>query len=126
MEKIYRVQHKKDGRGPYRPCFTVKWIDDDRGESDRPPHWMEFGDFLGRIPLRFSAGSGFKDLDQLREWFSDRELSKLKELGFIIVKLKVNSIIEESDKQLVFASSKHLTDCIVEIINIRGGIKCKI
>lgn len=122
MEKIYRVQHKKDGRGPYRPGFTFQWLDTNRDDYERPPHFMEFGhDFLDRIPFRFSAGSGFRDLEQLKKWFSNSELNKLKDFGFKVVKLKVNRIIEESDKQLFFVSSRHMIDCIAETIKIERG-----
>lgn len=110
METIYRVQHEKDGRGPYRPGLTWQWQEED-GPA-HPPIQLEFD-----VPSAWSqaltgqaVGCGFRTLEQLHRWFSPMELAKLTALGFRVVKLEVDRVLAESENQLIFCRSKPLAE----------------
>lgn len=113
MQAIYRVQNKK-GRGPYIPGFSDMWSDPDRQDlTERPAFYTEFKS--KQIRLLHEArrkglyvGCGFRTLEQLRRWFSDAELTRLKLFGFRPVKINVDHVLAESDRQLVFSRKKPL------------------
>ena len=106
MTRVFRIQDA-DGRGPWRPGFSVKWSDPDfaPGVEDLPPYFVEFGhDLLERrgIPGEH-YGCAVRKLKDLCRWVSAAERAKLATLGFNIVSLKPDRILAESKNQLVFA-----------------------
>lgn len=109
MTTIYRVQDA-EGRGPYRPGTSHLWTDDDHDRN--PPFFIEFGWPIASIPFKWlrdeNGGCGFRDLDQLSEWFSPNERRKLAARHFLIVRMDADRIIAESSRQLVFGRSKPL------------------
>ena len=100
--RIYRIQ-SADGRGPFRPGLTEKWIGDPRW-ADRPSLMEEFDvrDILARVANRH-MGCGFRTPEQMRRWFDVNERAKLARLGFHPVTMTVDEIVAESRTQLVFA-----------------------
>lgn len=112
MSAVFRVQHKIDGRGPFRPGFTLQWSDDDGSalRSDKPPWMVEFGsdaiDRLGRARERF--GSGCDSVDQITGWFSPAERFRLAELDYHLVRLTDVRILARSANQVLFARFKPL------------------
>jgi len=120
METIYRVQNKK-GRGPYIPGFSDMWSDRDRQDlTERPAFYTEFKPEQTRLlhEARWKGlhvGCGFRTLEQLRRWFSDAELTKLKLFGFRPVKINVDHVLAESDRQLVFSRKRSLNKGITPI-----------
>lgn len=107
---VYRIQDA-EGRGPYRPGFSHRWVD---GDHDRnPPFMVEFDWPLSSIPGRWlpgeNGGCAFRSLEALRRWFSPSECEKLETLGYSIVSMTVDRVIAESDRQLVFGRWKKLS-----------------
>lgn len=100
--RIYRIQGA-DGRGPFRPGLTEKWIGDPRWDQ-RPSLMEEFdmADIIAKVRGRH-MGCGFRTPEQLRRWFDVNERAKLARLGFHPVTMTVDEIIAESPTQLVFA-----------------------
>lgn len=104
---VYRVQGI-DGRGPWRPGFSDRWVSDD--DTPLPPPWFEeFGTRIvhGCRPHE-ALGCGCRSLDQLSKWFKPEELQRLRMLGFHVVRMEVDRILAESENQVVFARSKPL------------------
>jgi hypothetical protein len=100
--RIYRIQGS-DGRGPFRPGLTEKWIGEPRWD-ERPSIMEEFdmAKVIAKVGNRH-MGCGFRTTDQLRTWFDVNERSKLARMGFHIVTMTVDEIVAESPIQLVFA-----------------------
>ena len=114
--QIFRVQDR-EGRGPFKPGMTLKWLDKNKDISQLPAG-QEFADLysgLDRKKLHYAFGCD--TLDQLMKWFSLAELSKLRGLGYQVVKMRADEIIATSKTQLLFGRKKHLAaHCkIVEI-----------
>lgn len=113
---VYRVQDL-DGRGPWRPGFSDKWMDADIGDRANLKPWpLEFGlKILNRVLYGQSVGCGCRSLAQLWKWFSRPEMDRLHVLGYHIVKIEDVSVLAESDVQLVFTRNRPLNEA-VEII----------
>ena len=107
MATIYRIQDN-EGRGPYKPGLSIRWMDPDSDQSSRPPFYFEFPrmDLSKLVPRR--SGCGFRTLDQLLSWFTTREISALEKLGYSIVYMDAEEILAESSRQLVFTRSQPL------------------
>lgn len=107
--RVYRVQDA-EGRGPYRPGMSVRWVDDT--DVPPPPTWIaEFGEQV-RQQLRPDeyVGCGVRSLAQLAKWFSRTEMPRLRALGYQLVTLHVDRILGESPNQVVFARRRPLND----------------
>lgn len=87
--KVWRVEHKKYKRGPYRLCEVVpekscESIGIPGYSCDNKP--MPYNDGINN----FESGSnqsvrfGFESLTKLKDWFSDDELKSLKRHGFVV------------------------------------------
>ena len=111
--RVFRVQDA-NGRGPFRPGFSVKWCDDDFHPSMSPlPTWMEeFGwDLIDRLDWPTEHfGCAVRSVEQISRWFSDAEQYRLALLGFNLVSLDIARILAESPNQLVFARQKPLAN----------------
>lgn len=107
---VYRVQDA-EGRGPYRPGFSHRWVDEDHDRN--PPFMVEFNWPLSSVPGRWlpgeHGGCAFRTLDALYRWFSPSECRRLDALGYSVVSMTADRIIAESDKQLVFGRWKSLS-----------------
>lgn len=104
---VYRVQ-APDGRGPFRPGLTVRWLK--RAPEALLLPWQE--EFDVQATLRKAdrrqpqhIGCGCRTQDQLRRWFSLPEYKALLSLGFQAVELDVHLVLAESRVQLVFQRS---------------------
>lgn len=108
---VFRVQDK-DGRGPWKPGFSQRWVED-RPEEEWAalvPWQMQFGNVLRRSIVDISRGSGCRSLEQLRRWFTPTEYATLRSFGYSAVKMEVGRILAESDIQCVFERAKPLRD----------------
>lgn len=99
--KVYRVQNK-EGRGPY----SIRgWEDSNHNDEQHPTPLHDFPLWPYRHRQDIEAPPnikfGFSSLEQLRKWFSDRELTKLKKYGFDIVEIEAE-VLYQSDKQVAF------------------------
>ncbi len=102
---IYRIQDA-EGRGPWKPGFSSKWVLDREDLDNLRPWFVEFDasrilSFIGRFK-RCYFGSACANKEQLRRWFTEREYSTLLEFGYRSVKMDVDLILDESEIQLVF------------------------
>lgn len=111
---VYRVQHKRDGRGPYRPGVSVQWADKE-GRCDLPTWMAEFGTgLLNEVAPNEQMACAFRDLDQMKAWFTATECERLERLGFALVRLQVDRVVAESKFQMVVARRRPFnTDAII-------------
>ena len=101
---IFRVQDK-DGRGPWKPGFSESWVIPRRDHDNLPPWYEEFGDISDQLFLFPHFGVGCRTIKQLRRWFSKKEYSHLRSLGYRAICLEPDTIIVESEIQCVFGRS---------------------
>lgn len=111
---IYRVQDK-DGRGPWKPGFSHRWVED-RDDHDNLIAWpIELGNALAGRRNGMHVGCGCQTLEQLRRWFTASEYSTLLGLGYWAVQLEVNRVLAQSQTQCVFERSGPLRQGVVKI-----------
>ncbi len=103
-EYVYRIQDKQ-GRGPFSPGFTMKWLEQDKS---LPPYFVEFPDLDLNAETRPNdfVGCACLCLMQLRKWFTPSEYRTLTKLGFKVVRLEVDKILRRSENQCVFSRAK--------------------
>lgn len=103
--QLYRVQHRTDGRGPYRPGFSAKWSDPDEHPFGFKSWIEEFGleKILSERREGEYLGCGCRDLATIRQWFSASEFERLRSFGYRVVLLNVDRVLAESPCQVVFA-----------------------
>ena len=114
--EVFRVQDK-DERGPWKPGFSKRWIED-RPEEEYAalvPWPLQFGDVRRRSIVGMSLGCGCRTLEQIRRWFTPTEYATLRRLGYCAVKMEVGRILAESDIQCVFERSKPLREDVVPV-----------
>ena len=104
MPIVYRIQDA-EGRGPFKPGFIKKWVEYRLDHNNLQPWFIEFGRVDKQISAEETSGCACKSLEQLRRWFTKREYTKLKKLGYKAVRIKVDHIIEESDIQCFVSRS---------------------
>lgn len=107
---VFRVQDR-DGRGPWKPGFSEKWIDDSRTDAEYEalkPGPLEFGDVARQAIYGMHLGYGCESLEQLRRWFTEQEYRTLRRHGYRAVKIEVGRILASSELQCVFERSKPL------------------
>lgn len=114
---ILRVQDR-EGRGPYRPGFSAKWLDDDGPTT--LPWWEELGEDMvaahrQRCAGPYHWGCGFRSGDQLRAWFTPRERGRLARLGFALVRIWPSVVVAETPTQVVFGCSRPLAEAMPRI-----------
>jgi hypothetical protein len=111
---FYRVQSIVDGRGPWRPGFSKKWLDNSRTDEEyrRLPLWTkEFDRWkILREAGHEYVGCGCVSPEQLRLWFTPLEYSRLIALGFLAVQFTDARLLAQSDVQCVFSRKKPLYD----------------
>lgn len=98
MKRVLRVEHVIDGTGPYS-IGNITWQEVSHINNTRTP---EPGiDTLP--PHQYGCLYGFSSRKQLSNWFTDKELTALKDLGFIICTYKVpEHTISYGCKQVTF------------------------
>jgi hypothetical protein len=108
LKTIYRIQDI-EGRGPWRPVFSHKWIEVRDDHNHLIPYYSEFLDVDFSLRKKeCSIGVGCRTIAQLHRWFTRNEYRALLNYGYAAVKLKADRIIAESDIQCVFAQKKPL------------------
>ena len=107
---IFRVQDP-EGRGPWKPGFSHKWVED-RDDFDELVPWLqEFGPVHKNVTIAgMSVGCGCRTIEQLRRWFRPSEYKTLLGFGYRAVKLDVGRILAESKIQCVFERVKPLRE----------------
>lgn len=109
---VYRIQDK-DGRGPWKPGFSIKWSEDhdEKWFKAHPTFYEEFGmGIFKKMIYGMNMGSGCESLEQLRDWFTPSEYQKLKGFGYQAVKMEAGRILAMSPIQVVFERAKPLNE----------------
>ena len=112
MVKIYRVQHKKDGRGPWRPGWSKSWIQPRKDHVNLNSWIDEFG--LLNLSSKKHHGCGCRTVKQLRRWFTKQEYRRLARCGYHAVTFDAE-VLKESDIQCVFERNLPLNEAIKTI-----------
>lgn len=102
---VYRVQDK-GGRGPWKPGFSHRWVKSRDDHNLLHPWYVEFPNLV--LPKNTNIGIGCANIIHLRRWFTLDEYKTLTKHGYKAVKIVVDYVLAESDKQLVFSRKKPL------------------
>lgn len=111
VSRVFRIQDR-EGRGPFRPGFSKMWLDEDIGTRVMLPSWIEeFGTEIASeaIAAGLSVFSAVRDIEQIRNWFSDTERQRLYQFGYFLVEVPNVRIIGESAHQVLCARELPLT-----------------
>ena len=108
---VFRVQDKQ-GRGPWKPGFSHKWIVPRPDHDNLVPIYVEFPGIFEALSKYRMYGSACISLKGLRRWFSRREYKTLKKFGYRAVIMPVDSILVESDTQCLFSRECPLNQCV--------------
>lgn len=95
---VFRVQDR-DGRGPWKPGFSHKWVEDRDDHENLPPWYVDLGRPDMQAIAGMAMGSACRTLDQLRRWFTESEYRTLRRYGYRAVQMEVGRIIAESNVQ---------------------------
>jgi hypothetical protein len=108
---IFRVQDES-GRGPWKPGFSQRWVEDRPEEefAKLVPWPIQFGNVLRRSIVGMALGCGCRTLEQLRRWFTQTEYATLRSFGYRAVKMEVGRILAESEIQCVFERARPLRE----------------
>lgn len=108
---VYRVQ-AADGRGPWRPGWSHTWIEGDAPADRLTETVMDLVpiEALRSLPRSMAYGCGCRTLDALMRWFTAREREVLAQCGFYPVRLLADTVIAESQWQLLVGRRKPFTD----------------
>lgn len=114
---VFRIQDS-DGRGPWKPGVSRKWVEDRDDHDNLPPWYYEFGPVHKKAFTWESVGSACQTIDQLRRWFTPSEYKKLLNLGYQAVKIEASRILAESSIQCVFTVSNKPLNKDFEIVDL--------
>jgi len=99
MTIIYRIQDK-DGRGPWKPGFSGRWVEYRDDHQLLQPWYIEFPDLKFEKGWRY--GCGCETREQLRRWITSGEYTTLRILGYRSVMIDACEIVSSSEIQCVF------------------------
>ncbi len=99
---VYRVQ-ASDGRGPWRPGFSLRWIDQHAPVGRLSETIMDLMPIseLRSLPNTMHYGCACRSLQSLCNWFTPLEIERLEALGFYPVRMNVDRILIESQWQML-------------------------
>lgn len=104
---IYRIQDS-EGRGPFKPNYSSRWVVK-RPDHDNLLPWMaenrKLAEELLSGKLKKNVGCGCTTLDQLRRWFIKEECKILLKEGYRAYLMEVDEILFQSKVQTVFSHS---------------------
>jgi hypothetical protein len=108
---VFRVQDA-DGRGPWRPGFSVSWIDEDAPVGRLSETVMDLipVETLCRLPRDRHYGCGCVSREALLEWFTPTERGRLQRFGYRLVTMRVDEVLASSPYQVFFARRRPLAD----------------
>lgn len=120
MATVYRIQDK-DGRGPFKPGFSSRWVELREDHDDLVPWFVEFGRVDMKCISGMAIGSACRTVEQLRRWFSESEYKTLKAHGYQAVEIDA-SIVAESQIQCFIQRPKQFKED-VKPFNLYGNPK---
>jgi hypothetical protein len=102
--KVYRIEDK-NGIGPY--SIYWEWQDVNHFiKINRHPFPIDEGIMINSLQIAYGIDKpvcGFNSLDQLKDWFSNDEITKLFGLGYYIFFYEIEEeFIFQGKRQLVF------------------------
>lgn len=107
VRRVYRVQDTR-GRGPWRPGFSRRWVEE-RDDHKALKSWIEeFPDLRTIAAPSTYYGCGCETLRQLRRWFTESEYQTLLSLGYRCVRLDIDRILASGPTQCVFVRHRAL------------------
>lgn len=97
-----------EGRGPWRPGFSRRWIDEASDKPLPPPLMEEFAN-LDAVCAKahrqgYHIGCAFHGWQGVLDWLTPIELKRLDAFGFKFVDASTCRILLKSDHQAVIAS----------------------
>lgn len=92
MTAVYRIQDR-DGRGPWKPGFSRRWVEDRADHDVLRPWFEEFGRVDKLAIVGFAIGCGCRTVEQLQRWFTPSEYATLLQFGYRAVRLDVGRIL---------------------------------
>lgn len=101
---IYRIQDRY-GRGPWKPGFSHKWVEDREDLVNLPPTLRDYRGMLECANAGYAMGYGCKTIDGLKRWITPKEYEMLRGFGYKAVKMEVSKVLMETDTQVLFARS---------------------
>lgn len=107
MIPVYRMQDD-EGRGPFRPGFSHRWVEP-RPDRDRLRPFMEVWGpqaALERANAGFYVGCACLTIEQLRRWFTAGEYITLRGWGYRAVLLTVDELLHSDDIQSVVVRAR--------------------
>lgn len=107
VRRVYRVQDVH-GRGPWRPGFSRRWVEDRDDHNVLKATFEEFPDLRMIAAPSTHYGSGCESLEQLRRWFTESEYQTLLRLGYRCVRLRIDRILASGPTQCVFVRHRAL------------------
>lgn len=108
-ERVYRIQDQ-DGRGPWKPGFSVRWAEDRPEHDELLPWYVTMGDVHKQAIVGMYMGSACVSLEQLRRWFTEREYRALLAFGYQAVSMEIGRILGVDANQVVFERAKPLNE----------------
>lgn len=99
---VIRIQDK-EGRGPWKPGFSDRWVEWRDDCTRLLPGFLEFPTALSDVRDGEHIGSGCMTIEQLRRWFTENEYRTLLAHGYQAVQIEVDRIIAQSEIQCIFA-----------------------
>ena len=108
---VYRIQDS-EGRGPFKPGTTKKWIDDERTFFQKAQIQEQL--WIKKIAdpelnLAFVCTS----IEQMKIWVSETEYERLIKLGYNAVKIDVDKIWYLDDQAIAGRKRQYRKQAIV-------------
>ena len=106
--RFFRIEHCLTGKGPYNSEDVNQelWNEKSSNKKFRPVPEMDFSrcDVDLFYDKEKSYLSGFDSVEQLKKWFSQNEIRKLKNLSFNLYKVKVkdDAYVLKGSSQVAF------------------------
>lgn len=105
--RIFRIQDK-DGRGPWKPGFSHRWLDAD-GPPLPPAITATLRDFHGIAAKAHAKGMHIGCAvweGKLSEWVTGAEWERLKGFGYFVANAGQCQVLADDGMQLLVASKK--------------------
>lgn len=111
-QRLFRVQDR-EGRGPWRPGFSMGWIDPDKDDALCPPMTWEFPNWRAAVDKAAARGLAHfgccvSGIQGVHRWFTPVELTRLRAFGFHLVDATSLTPICEGRSQILAASVQPL------------------
>ena len=99
---VYRVQDK-EGRGPWHPGFSHRWVEDRPDHENLGPIYADPGcPDMGCLTGFVAYGVACRTVEQLRRWFTPSEYAKLCMFGYQCVSMYADRVMFDTGTQCLF------------------------